>query len=317
MIPHRNLLKDIGRLFFWYPVRWVLLLLPFSSMYRVGTLLGYINYLFSGSAIIITMRRNISEALGYSERESANIIRRNLQNHLVNVLEFIKYPQINKNSIRTYLTVDGISTLDNELKKGKGVILATAHFGAKQFMQVGLGLMGYKLNQVHYHMNRHELTLIQRKVSQKMRRNIEDKIPASFIAAGSFIRPAYRCLKNNEVLIVAADGIGMPEHMSRGYLPIPFLGKEMLFPSNMLALAERTGATILPAFVARQEGSHHRLIIENPLHTCPGHPEKSLRDFALRLEKYVITYPYQWEFWEEFKEGTLIANRSARDENRP
>jgi KDO2-lipid IV(A) lauroyltransferase len=253
------------------------------------------------------MTKNISRVSKSNGIDIRFVIRENLQNHITNVLEFIKYPQFNQKNISKYLSIQGLEYLDKELSKGRGVILATAHFGAKQFLQVGLGLMGYKVNQIHYHMTDDELTFVQKRVSQRYRKKIEDKLPVNFISSTSFLRPALTCLKNNEILVVAADGIGIRKHMIKGYLPVPFLGGKALFPLNIASFARKTGSSILPIFVVREFRSKHKIFIEPRLKVQSEHGEDTITEFAKRLEKYIYKHPHLWEFWEEFEEGTLIA----------
>lgn len=307
MIAHRNLLKDIGRVLFWFPLRWGVNLMPFSTVYWIGGVLGYLDYLFSGTKRIKKMAKNISQVFEYDEKEVKRIIRNNLQDHCRNVLEFIKYPQLNGENIAKFVSFEGVELLDRELTKGRGVILATSHFGAKQLLQAALGFRTYKVNQINYHMSSEELTFIQKHVSQRQRKKIEEKIPANFIPANSFLRSAYNCLKNNEILIIAADGIGLPEHMDKGYSTFSFLGKKVLFPSKTVSLAERTGASIVPVFVIR-EGIKHKIVFEPVIEINSKSIEDSFNEFVKLLEKYIRRYPHLWEFWEEFEEGNLIAS---------
>lgn len=306
MIAHRNFVKDIGRILFWFPVRWTIRTLPFSALYRAGGIMGDADYLFSGPERIKRMVKNISGVFeGKNKKSLKRIIKTNLQNHCRNVLELIKYPHLNQKNVSRILYFEGLGLLDRELANGKGVILATSHFGAKQLLQVGLGLKGYKINQISYHMDHTELTFIQKCVSQRQRKKIEEKIPARFIPVNSFLRSAYNCLKNNEILIIAADGIGLPEHMKRGYTPFSFLGKKSLFPPNMVSLAKKTGSSLLPVFVVR-ERMMHKIVIEPAIEVQSKSIEDTFAEFVKILEKYVRQYPSLWEFWEEFEDGNLI-----------
>ena len=303
MIARNNLIKDLGRVLFWFPLRWSVTVLPFSVVYFLGGILGQLDFLFSGQKRRDRMVGNITTALSFDEKEGEETIKSNLQNHCRNVLELIKYPHLSQKSLGSILSFQGLEILDLELAKGKGVLLATSHFGAKQLLQVGLGLKGYTVNQIRRHMDDSDLTFIQKNVSQRQRLRIEEGIPANFIQANGFLRPAYECLKRNEILIIAADGSGLSKYMKNGHLPVRFLGKEVLFPSNTVSLARRTGASMIPAFVVRQ-GIKHRMIVEPPLDVSSD--ENGLREFASLLEKYVLKYPFLWEFWEEFDCDNLI-----------
>ncbi len=287
--------------------------MPFAAIYRLGTVMGNIDLILSGKRRIQKMSRNISSAFNDSNANVKGIIKRNLQNHIINVLEFIKYPQLNRKNISQILSLEGLEYLDKELSKGNGVILVTAHFGAKQMLQVGLGLAGYKITQINYHMSEDELSFIQKEVSQKHRKRIEEKIPAEFVSSDGFMRSAFKCLKDNRILIIAGDGIGIAGHMKKGYAPMDFLGNPTLFPSNITGLAKRTGASIVPAFVVREQRKH-KIVIHPSIDNIKESDNDIMNDYITILEEYIRTFPHLWEFWEEFEEGILIA---PPDDNSP
>lgn len=252
------------------------------------------------------MLENISQAFEAEEKELRRIIRNNLRNHCRNVLELIKYPRLNPHNMAGIVAFQGLEFLHKELEKGKGVILVTSHFGAKQLLQVGLGLSGYKINQISFHIRGEELSFIQHHVSQKQRQKIEKRIPAKFIPRDKFLRSAYDCLKQNQILIIAADGVGSAKYIGKGYVPFNFLGKEMLFPKNVVSLAKRTGSSVVPAFVVR-ERKRQRIIVEPALRRVNERSDIEIfEQFVRLLEKYVRQYPSLWEFWEEFEEGNLL-----------
>jgi len=311
MIARKNIIKDLFRLLFWYPIRWLILPLPFSALYHIGGLLGEIDYIVSGRKRIQRMSRNISEALGINRRTAKQIVRKNLRNHLRNVLELIKYPQLNRSNITSIVRYNGINYLNSAMKKGKGAILLTAHFGAKQLLQIALGLQEYPLNQVNFHLDGNDLSFIQKQISQRQRINIEKKLPCNFIPSKRFMRPVFECLKRNEVLIIAGDGIGLRKHMDMTYSPFEFLGKMMLFPTNAAILAKRTGAALIPVFVVREK-IKHKIIFESPLNYNSEEDMESIKKYVQLLEKYIREHPYLWEFWEEFDEDNLLISFKTR-----
>lgn len=289
-------------------------LAPLSVVYCIGGILGHVDYLFSGKKRIRRMKVNISQVFGDDDRKSEEIVRDNLKHHIRTVLEFTQYTRLNSENIANVVSFERISILDQELKKGKGVILCTCHFGAKQLLQVAMGHKGYPVNQINYHMNQKELSFIQKNVAQKQRLKIEMRIPATFISAKGFLRSAFKCLKNNEVLIIAGDGSGLKDHMDNSYLPFDFLGKKMLFPSNMVSMARRTGASIVPVFVVREK-IRHRIVFESPLNLSEETNAIVLKEYISLVEKYVRRYPSLWEFWEEFDERNLLADLCREQES--
>ncbi|MCI5149532.1 MAG: hypothetical protein D3916_09120 [Candidatus Electrothrix sp. MAN1_4] len=306
MIVSKNIVKDLSRIVFWFPVRWFILILPFSWINKLGALVGDLDYLAFGAGRIRKMCLNISSALQCKPEQAKRITRENLRNHSRNNLELLKYPQLNKKGLKKLAGYKNINFLDQALDRGKGVILLTAHFGAKQFLQVALGHAGYSINQINYHMDESELSFIQKNVSQRHRILIEEKIPITFIPAKSFMRSVFKVLKENKVLIIAGDGIGLKRHMDDSYIPFSFLGKKMLFPTNAVNLANRTGSMIIPVFTVREKKGH-TIVFQAPINSDRDLQQAEIvQKYVSVLEKFVSNYPELWEFWEEFDEENLI-----------
>ena len=302
MKPSPNLVKDACRILFWYPLRWLVQALPFGALYAAGGWLGRADFFLSGRGRIARMERNLAGALRCDRRAARRILLQNLQGHVCDMLEFMKYPQINPSNVRRRVSLEGAEHLDAALRSGRGVLLCTAHFGAKQMLQVGLGHAGYRVNQINYHLEGDALSWVQKNVAQRQRIRIEQRIPCRFLSAKAFLGPAFRCLKAGEVLIVAADGAGRKEDMDDSFRPYPFLGRTMRFPTNYVSLAQRTGAALVPAFAVR-EGARHRVVIHPPLDAGGG---DAVAQYVQLLETYVRKHPDLWEFWEEFEEGELL-----------
>lgn len=280
--------------------------MPLAVVYWIGGVFGSLDYIVSGQKRRQKMSKNVISVFGCDEKEAEEIVKLNIRNHCRNVLELMKYPQITPENISTFLDFDGIEYLDQEFKKGRGVLLLTAHFGAKQALQIGLGIKGYPVNQIHYHMDREELSWIQKYISQKQRMKIEKRIPTNFISSKGFMRGAYQCLKDGQILIVAGDGIGLKSHMDKSYFPLDFLGHKMLFPTSIISLARRTGAAVLPAFAIRDEGIKHKIVIGPPIKMDAESNEDIFREFVRILEQHILRIPHLWEFWEEYEQGNLI-----------
>jgi phosphatidylinositol dimannoside acyltransferase len=309
MRPAKNAAKDLGRLFFWYPFRWLVLAMPPQAIPLAGALMGRLDLLLSGRGRTTRMSRNIATALNLDESAARRVLLANLANHAMNMLEFLRYPRMDAARCARAVDWEGREHLDAALAQGRGVVLCTAHFGAKQLLQVALGHAGYAVNQINYHLPESNLSWAQARVSQRWRRRIEESIPCRFISAGAFMRDAFRCLRRNELLIVAADGAGIRELMDDSFQPRRFLGRAMRFPTNYVSLAARTGAALLPVFAVR-DGRRHRLVFHPPL---AAEGEQAVRDYVALLENHVRRRPDLWEFWEEFQEGELLVNEGVEN----
>lgn len=295
---------------FWYPLRWVVTVLPYPSLVKIAHMLGTFDYLLVQKKRTRKVATTIQETIHCDTAKAKTVVKQNLINHYANTLEFIKYPGMDGHFLSSFVTTENREYLDSALQKGTGVILMTAHFGAKQLLQIFLGREGHVVNQINHHVGGDALTFIQQHISQRLRKKIESKLPITFIPATSFQRKTLECLKKNEILIVAGDGSGIRELMDASYQPYIFFGKKMLFPTGAKTLSNRTGATIIPVFVIR-EGARHSIVFEKPIRYKQSIQENDpIQTYCQELEKKIRSYPHMWDFWEEFEDVLLPTPKS-------
>ena len=193
------------------------------------------------------------------QKESARL-------RVLNELEVLRYPTLNAHNIHAVCGVLGLNHLDTALAKGRGAILMIGHFGANQMIMPALGYRGYSIHQLSApptvwadilpersnRLWRHKLVL---------RWGLEQSLPVKHINVFKFLRPAFACLRANEVLGLAFDGGGGTE-----WLKVPFLGRQMNISAQSFQLWQKTKTTLLPTVVLRH--SHqatHQVIISPPL----------------------------------------------------
>jgi KDO2-lipid IV(A) lauroyltransferase len=194
------------------------------------------------------------------------------------------------------IAVKGLEKIDSALSREKGVVLLIAHFGSNRLVMPALGFRGYKINQVAGKPTEwikilgNELSLVSRKILELEHEN-EQHLPANFIYVFRSMRPIFNCLKNNEIVCVAIDGGGGIRKEK-----IKFLGREAMISDGPFRIARKTGATILPAFIVRQQDDSHRLIIEDAILAESNLSKEEdnsngLNNFMNILEQYVDQYP--------------------------
>lgn len=313
MIIQDNIFRDMAKLVAWYPLRWCVTVSPWRMVYAMGQLAG------AGDARIEKgridrIKDNLLSVYGESmdTEKARGIAHRIVRRHFVEHMEFYKFATLNKDNIGRRIQFEGLEHLDSALEKGSGAILAHMHFGSKQFPLVALGHMDYAVNQIGYRdMTAPDHSFIHKHVHLRIRNRLESKFKARHIHLNKSLRPAYRALQNNEVLFIAADGIGGIRGIGPNYIPVSFLGKTMSFPPGPARMARKTGAAIIPLFCVQQPDWTYKAILEKPIELDETTDSKQdVRDIVLSytrvFEKYVNKYPDHWMFWEEFQEGNLV-----------
>jgi len=301
-----NILKDVGRLVFWYPIRWLANLLPFKMVGFAGKATGLLDYLlFKKRSERIANNLHHAFRNKLSDRKCRKTAKKILSNHYSLILEFFKYPRIDERNISSIVAIEGLENLDNALSQGRGAIIAHCHFGAKLLLIISLGLKRYRINQIAYHMPKEELTYIRENVSLKQRLRIESRFKVNYLYLNNSMRKAFSCLENNEVLLVAMDGKGDFTEPFSGSVCVGFFGQKAYFPSGIPALSRRKQTPVLPSTVFRKDDGTYKVVIRPPIDTDF---EKERRIFARSVieklvgvfEEDIRRHPDQWEYWEEF-----------------
>jgi phosphatidylinositol dimannoside acyltransferase len=289
-------LGDLGRWVYWHPFRRLVMITPPGLVYPFGRLgAGLLGSLARGR------RRSLEEVLplvcaGGDRRRREQIVRAAFVMLCQTELEVLLYPALNPARIAGLVACQGLEILDEALGRGRGAMLMFAHFGANQMIMPALGYRGYTMCQLSAPPTVWAELLPGKKFSAlgkealEIRWRHEQSLPVRHINVFGSLKEAFRCLGRNEILGVAVDGGG-----GKTRVAVDFLGRQALFSTGAMELAQRTQCAVLPAFILRARTGRHTLVIEPPLAIDrPADPDavrRHLARFVQRLEHYVLRYP--------------------------
>ena len=188
---------------------------------------------------------------------------------------------------RVYL--EGKENLDGALRKGKGVILVSAHLGNFPLMLAKLSLEGYKVGGIMRPM-RNQLV---EKVFNEKRVKLNIKTIYS-IPRNTCVYNSISSLRDNELLFIPLD-----QNFGTGGVFVDFFGRKAATATGPVVLARRTGAAILPCFIIRQKDDTHRVIFEQPLLLEEKETEQAsivhnIQKITAIIESYIRCVPQEW-----------------------
>ena len=307
MMVSESVGRDVLRLIIWHPVRWLMIILPISLSFWVMKLMGDVHFLFSKEKKNL-LAKNLSFIEGLESTQYGNnkIIRRYFQNHYIDRLHIFLYPRFNQKVVDRYFPIQGLNILERELAKGRGCILLQGHFGPIQIPLYVLALKGYYIKQIGYLTMPENISKIGNTVSYRLREKYEAEIPAEIISAKSFLKKAYKFLKENNLIMMTGDGAAFGQFIGK-FLPIQFLGQRFPFPVGAITIAKRTKSSLLPLFILRESDLSFKIIIEEPLDInyddeTNYNLEADVKKFVNVFERYVARYPCHWHLWDELDE---------------
>jgi len=206
----------------------------------------------------------------------------------MNVMEFSRIPWLKKSSFNGYVTCEGLDNLREAQRKGKGVILLTAHLGNWELMAAYLGLTGYLLDIV---------------VRDLDNQRTDDFVRWARTRSGNRVVPKERSMRGllKSLKKGGIVGILLDQNVtwSEGVF-VNFFDRPACTNKGAALLAAASAAAVIPAFIVRK-GRRHRIIIGPEIPTVntgrksADGVENTFR-FTKVIEEMVRRYPDQW-FW--------------------
>lgn len=196
------------------------------------------------------------------------------------------------------------------VRRGRGVVLATAHLGNWYIGGFLLAGLEHKIHVV-YKPDRFP-------VVEKFRSRMQKRWGVSEIPVGNTLLsavPVIQALKAGQIVAMQCD-----RDFNNTGIGVDFFGSRAYFPRGPFVAAMTTGAVLLPSFVVREPDHGYRVIVEEPLEISRGgsHEEdvrRNVERFVRVLERYVAKYPTQWycfyPFWDDPTRKALPARRAA------
>lgn len=313
MRTRESILRDVLRLCIWYPFRWLILLLPPMAGIWCITRLGDLHCMLSKGK-----RRWLHDNLtrlqpDIAPEKARQEVRRYLRVHYLNQLSIFVFPSLTPATLSRLLAWRGLEHLEAARAQGRGVVLAHPHFGPVHLPLFALGTLGYAVKQIGKPSDE-GLSWIGRNVAFRLRLRYEGRMPAEIVPVGSDYRRVFRHLKENNLVMITADGAGDMAMHGR-HEPLEFFGHTMQFPLGAASLALRTNAVLLPLFVHPGAHTPWQCTIEAPI-TMPADADATTaasfaaREFVARYTPYVAQWPGCMHFLDTFAPGLHIVPKA-------
>jgi KDO2-lipid IV(A) lauroyltransferase len=268
----------------------ILRLLPLKCLYIVGERTAQLAFRVLKRRRHITLD-NLRLALGdeKSEGEILQIYTSMLRNIARGGVEFLSYPRLRNGYFNEMIHIEGREHLDEALKLGKGVVALSIHMGNFPFVPIELTRQGYSVSVILRYPRLEGMARYLDAIGDRAGVVIIPDKPSRVCVGQSL-----KSLKENGVLFVLMD-----LNVSRGGVYVDFFGRMVPTFKGPVVLAMRTGASILPVFIIREDGNRHRILIEPPINLeLTGHMEADIFTNLTKLSKiaesYIRKYPDQW-----------------------
>lgn len=197
----------------------------------------------------------------------------------------------------------GLDGLRSAAAAGRGVVVATAHFGNPEMAvqigaEIGLDVLVF-------------VEPLQPPEFAEMMRRIRSTFSPRYVEVGyGAIAAALRHLRSGGVIAIAADR----DIQGRGAV-LPFFGAPTRLPLGAVEIAARTGALLVPAYSRRRRDGFDIYFEETLELVATGHQQQDALVNAARLLKRIEAWiggdPGQWMVLERvWKDGGAAVDRA-------
>jgi len=253
------------------------------------------------------LNRNLARVMpGASRREIARVARWNFRNFGKYVIDFIHFPVMTREEVRERLRFEQWDALNEAANSGRGVIIATIHFGNWDLGAAALAAYGYPINAIAETFPYERMNALVQGSRAKL---------GMKVIGHERVGPAvFRLLRRGEMLAMLLD-VTTPEQGIR----VDFFGAPALVSPAAARIALRTGAWVVPSIVLR--GPEDDLVIRPIID--PG-----LRDFRpsgdeardvheltrlamASMEAQIRRHPEQWFIFRSLWEPERVPPAAA------
>jgi KDO2-lipid IV(A) lauroyltransferase len=203
--------------------------------------------------------------------------------------EFFDMPYVNRKNIHEWVEVEGLENYQAAIARGKGVLSIVAHFGNWELMTIAVPIFLKPMYIVY--------RPLDNPVIDNMVEYVRTYQGNELIPKGGSGKRIMELLKENQVIGILSD-----QNVSRQEgVFVDFFGRPACTGVGLAVMAMRSGAPVIPAFMARQKTGKYKLILKPAIDAiCTENYESDLQvntqRFTKIVEEIVREYPEQW-FW--------------------
>ena len=270
----------------------VALHLPLKAAYALAGFISDLQFLFSRKDRVI-VQGNLKKILTAEETKRLNYhtreVFRNFGRYLV---EFFRFPLVDREFIEKNISLEGFSYADEALKKGKGAVAVTAHIGNWELAGIVMAILNYAV-----------LAIVLPHKNSRVNKFFDGRRLLKGMKIAPLGKAAQFCLKglkDNMIVAIAGDR----DFIQTGVI-VDFLGLKSQIPRGPAALSLKTGAPIIPAVLIRTKENKFRFIYEKPIEYIPTNNKEEdilnlTKEYLKVIEAYIKKYPNQWLMFREF-----------------
>ncbi|MCX8056257.1 MAG: lysophospholipid acyltransferase family protein [Ignavibacteria bacterium] len=262
--------------------------LSLTNARRLANLLAFIFFYFIPIRKKV-VTKNLKIAFpSISNKDLTRLTKKVYQNLFIVLIEILYLPFLSKEEIEKLVEVRNIDLVEKALRKDKGLIFVSAHFGNWEIMAIASAI---KINKTFSIV----IKPLRNPYVDAFINDWRTKFGNKVIPLGISVKNVYRELLEKKVIALLAD-----QRASLNSLEMEFFSKKTHVYEGPAVLSIKTGAPVIFAIPIRQPNNIYLIeLIEIPIPENGTENEKiykMTKNYITILENYIRAYPEQW-FW--------------------
>jgi len=195
---------------------------------------------------------------------------------------FARFPQINRENISDWIRYEGLEHYLEARKSGRGILIATAHFGNWELSAFAHALMTEPMH-----------VMIRPLDNPALDRLVEERRQLSgnqLISKRDAARAVLRALQANQAVGILID---QNTSLDEGVF-VDFFGTLACANTGFAKLAAHTGAAVIPGFAVWSEKERRYVLRFYPPVPMTGDPAEDTQRLHAKLEEVIREHPGQW-----------------------
>ena len=264
--------------------------LPRAGSYAIGHVATWLAYqlMRDGTGAIVDNLRVVRPDA--TERELKRLALLTYRSYARDPIDFIRSLVMNRTQFEAMMVSFDNSRLDEQLGRGRGVVIVGGHLGNWELGGVALRLLhGYPLTVV----GKSEASPVVGRIRRRMRESlgIETLEIGQMLETALHIR---RLLSANGIVAMLLD-----RHLGRDRIDVTFFGRPAGFLRTPAMIGYLSGAPLLPAFMIRQSDDRFIGEMGGPIVVDSTKPtgdavREATQAFAIQLEARIRAQPQLW-----------------------
>jgi len=235
-------------------------------------------------------------ALIFPERKDHERIGREVfRNVAISAADAFKLSELSDKQINELVTVEGLEYFDAAYKQGKGLVAVTGHIGCWELIPAWFSRNGYKISVIGKRVYDPRLDRLLVRLRSGQGVNIIDR--------DSGAKDALRDLKAGRAL-----GILIDQDTRVASIDVEFFGHQASTPVGAAALADKTGAPVIPLAIFRRPDGKYLLSVKPAIPFNDSLPKEEriramVQEQTGQLEEFIRRDITQWVWmhlrWKE------------------